>query len=174
MGIEALYSAVATTERAFTVLGTQGGQVLVRLGTVQGAPGQRTQDPCALTTDVVLLDGPGDQFGMRTPGPLAGYLAGVNNPYRNITLSGRLAPQAKEIGEIRFAARSDMQLVAARGIVDVCQLVLIAGVQCIPCRPNGAPTCLDIAFEDGVAMWDRTLPTLSEVTPQSRAAAACP
>jgi hypothetical protein len=172
-GIDGLLLGLAVKERAFSVLGVRGGEPLLRTGIVEGPPGARQQDPCALTTDVVLRNGPNDRFGRRMNGPLAGYAVEYNMPYRDVTMAGRLGPQATEVDQIRFAATTDMLPLTALGVGDVCQLIVIAGITCVPC-PNGSPTCLDVVMEDGVATWDPNLPELREVTPQSRAAAACP
>lgn len=161
------------TERAFTVLGVQGGRALVRYGTVRDTGGGAwTQDRCALTQDVPMIDGPGDRFGVRGAGPLPGAFNGLDTRYDDVLMTGTLGAGARTVEDIRFRALADLSDWSL-ALGPVCLLVAAFGVACTPCT-SGGTDCVDLEITDGRADWDANLPRLSVVTPASRQAAGCP
>ncbi len=165
--------AIRPTERAFTVLGTRGGRALVRYGTVSDTGGGAwTQDRCALTQDVPMLDGPGDRFGVRGAGPLPGAFNGIDTRYDDVLMTGTLGAGARSVEDIHFRALADLSQ-WSQALGPVCPLVQAFGVACTPCT-SGGTDCLDLEITDGRADWDANVPRLSVVTPASRQAAGCP
>ena len=167
-----LLASVSDAERAFTVLGVRGGQMMIRLGDVVGGAGQRAQDLCALTEDVVLDDF-GALWASRMGPALPGRTGPVDTRYRDVELTGRLTANGDAVDRIRFNAVADLTEWSALLGAPICPLFGGFGIVCVAC-PAGAQSCLELESRDGVAVADPTVPRLQPVTVASRAARGCP
>jgi hypothetical protein len=170
--VQVLLEALTDSERALTVLGTRRGQVMIRLGDVMGGPGQRAQDMCALTQDVVL-DDLGSLWAGRPGSPLPGRVEDADMAYHRVELVGRLAQGGDVIDRIRFNALVDPAGLQTYLGGQTCQMLILSAAPCATC-PNGALECVEVETRDGVATVDPSLPRLQQVTAASRAALGCP
>lgn len=162
-----LAGASLSPHRAFTVFAHQGGDLLVRFGTVD----RRQQDVCALTTDIPLQRTPGAAWGAQQQG-LNGFISDTVLPYEDATLAGRLDPGGRSVSNIHFTATADLRAFVPLGLGDPCTLLQIVGLTCFACA-DGTPNCLDVSFEHAVAN-EIQMPRLALVDAASRAAHGCP
>lgn len=55
------------------------------------------------------------------------------------------------MSDIRFEGTADLRSLSAPGVGDLRDLVILAGASCFA-GADGTPNCLDISFEDAVAI----------------------
>lgn len=75
---------------------------------------------------------------------------GISLTIDQLNVSGAFAPDGSAITGVAVDAFADTRPLASLGVGDICELVVIAGVSCIPCS-DGANACLKIKVTDLVA-----------------------